>query len=211
MRMARSSPAWDWASEITTSTATSTSSRRTSRMTPPEVEKKYPEYAYNTSRVVFRNLNGQKFEELLEGAGPGVAEAHASRGVAWGDFDNDGDVDLLVMNINEPPSLLRNDVSGNNHWLKVKLEGVQSNRSAIGARVVANYGNRKQARAVLAQDSYLSSSDRRLHFGLGPETTANLTIHWPNGLIEKVDNVPADHLVWIKESKGIVSRTKFQV
>ena len=177
----------------------------------PEVEKKYPEYAYKTPRVVFRNLNGQKFEELLEGAGPGVAEAHASRGVAWGDFDNDGDVDLLVMNINEPPTLLRNDVSGNNHWLKVKLEGVQSNRSAIGARVVANYGNRKQARAVLAQDSYLSSSDRRLHFGLGPETTANLTIHWPNGLIEKVDNVPADHLVWIKESKGIVSRTKFQV
>ena len=66
-------------------------------------------------------------------------------------FDNDGDVDLLVMNINEPPSLLRNDVTGNNHWLKVKPEGVKSNRGAIGARVVASYGSRKQAQSVLAR------------------------------------------------------------
>ncbi len=136
-------------------------------MVYPEVERKLPEYPYKTPRVVFRNLGGGKFEELLDEAGPGVSDAHCSRGVAFGDFDNDGDVDILIMNMNEPPSLLRNDMKGDNHWLKVLLTGVESNRSAIGAQVVAAYGDRKQAQAVLAQSSYLSVSDRRLHFGLG--------------------------------------------
>jgi enediyne biosynthesis protein E4 len=96
-----------------------------------------------------------------------MAEVHSSRGVAFGDFDNDGDIDILVVNMNEPPSLLRNDVSGTGHWLKVLLVGTTSNRSAIGAQVVVTYGERKQAQAVLAQSSYLSVSDRRLHFGCG--------------------------------------------
>ena len=90
------------------------------------------------------------------------------------------------MNINEPPSLLRNDVSGSHHWLKVLLVGVESNRSAIGATVVATYGDRRQAQAVLAQSSYLSVNDRRLHFGLGAETKASLDISWPNGRKEHV-------------------------
>ena len=101
-----------------------------------------PAYPFHTPRLVFRNLGDGRFEELIEEAGPGVAAAHASRGCAFGDFDNDGDVDVLIMNMNEPPSLLRNDVSGNGHWLKVLLEGVKSNRSAIGARVTARYGGR---------------------------------------------------------------------
>jgi len=78
------------------------------------------------------------FEELIQEAGPGIAAAHCSRGCAFGDFDNDGDIDILIVNLNEPPSLLRNDVSGNANWIKVKLEGVKSNRSAIGARVLVH-------------------------------------------------------------------------
>ncbi len=92
-------------------------------------------------------------------AGPGVDAAHSSRGCAFGDFDNDGDLDILIVNQNEPPSLLRNDVSGSNHWLKVKLRGVKSNRSAIGARVTVRYGGKVQVQEVQSQSSYLSVND----------------------------------------------------
>src|SRR3954447_23861868 len=177
----------------------------------PEVEKKLPAYPFRTPRLVFRNLGDGKFEELIDEAGPGVAAAHTSRGCAFGDFDNDGDVDILVMNMNEPPSLLRNDVSGNGHWLKVQLVGVTSNRSAIGARVLARYGNRTQAQEVTAQSSFYSANDRRLHFGLGTATSVDLTIRWPNGAEEKVTGVEADHLVVIREGSGILRKQKFSV
>jgi enediyne biosynthesis protein E4 len=175
----------------------------------PEVEKKLPSYPFQTPRLVFRNLGEGRFEELIEEAGSGVSAAHASRGCAFGDFDNDGDMDVLVMNMNEPPSLLRNDVSGGHHWLKVLLIGVQTNRSAIGARVVARYGKRQQAQEVLAQSSFYSVNDRRLHFGLGTETSADLTIRWTNGKTENIPNVAADQLVVIREGAGIISKKKF--
>jgi hypothetical protein len=127
----------------------------------PEVERKLPQYANKTPRAVFRNLGNGTFEELMEAAGPAVAEAHCSRGCAFGDFDNDGDVDVLVVNLNEPPSLLRNDLRGKQNWIKVKLEGVKSNRSAIGARVLARYGGKTQAQAVLSQSSFYSCNDPR--------------------------------------------------
>ena len=175
----------------------------------PEVEKKYPEYPHRTPRVIFRNLGG-KFEELIGMGGPGIEEAHASRGVAFGDFDNDGDIDILIMNQNEPPSLLRNDLPGDHHhWLKVKLEGTKSNHSAIGATVIASYSGKKQAQAVLAQSAYLSVSDRRLHFGLGKAETADLEIRWPNGGHETFTKIAANQLVTIKEGAGIVKRDSF--
>lgn len=170
----------------------------------PEIERLVPAYPYKTPRAVFRNLGGGKFEELIEQAGPGVAAAHSSRGCAFGDFDNDGDVDILIVNMNEPPSLLRNDVTGKNHWLKVKLIGVHSNRSAIGARVTAKYGGKVQAQEVLAQSSFYSANDPRLHFGLGSATTAGLEIRWPNGGKELLAKVPVDRLLTIQEGKGIV-------
>jgi len=176
----------------------------TTGMIYPEVEAKMPEIPYKTPRVVFRNLGGGKFEELFDEAGPGIAEAHSSRGVAFGDFDNDGDVDILIMNMNEPPSLLRNDMKGSNHWLKVLLQGVTSNRSAIGAQVIASYGGRRQVQAVLSQTSYLSANDRRLHFGLGQEKTASLEVRWPNGAVEKIPNVSADQMVVVREGAGVV-------
>jgi hypothetical protein len=175
----------------------------------PEVEKVHPDYPYKTPRVLFRNLGKGKFEELVEAAGPAIGEAHSSRGVAFGDFDNDGDIDILIMNVNEPPSLLRNDVSGNGHWLKVKLVGVKSNRSAIGSTVVASFGGRKQAQAVTAQTSYLSVNDQRLHFGLGTAATADLEIWWASGGREAVKGVDADRMVTIREGEGVVKTEVF--
>jgi enediyne biosynthesis protein E4 len=175
----------------------------------PEVEKKLPNYPFHTPRLVFRNLGNGRFEELIEEAGPGISEPHASRGCAFGDFDNDGDMDVVVMNMNEPPSLLRNDVSSGGHWLKVLLVGVQSNRSAIGSRVTAHYGNRRQAQEVLAQSSFYSASDRRLHFGLGSESSADLTIRWTNGKLESISKVAADQLVVIREGAGIIRKQAF--
>jgi hypothetical protein len=118
-------------------------------------------------------------------------------------------VDIVVVNLNEPPSLLRNDVTGGGHWLKILLEGVRSNRSAIGARVLARYGERVQAQEVMAQSSFYSASDRRLHFGLGPATVADLNITWPSGATEKVLGVASDQLVVIREGAGIVRTQKF--
>ena len=181
----------------------------TTGMVYTEVERKLPECPYKMPNVVYRNLDGGKFEELMDEAGPAMAEAHSSRGAAFGDFDNDGDIDILIMNMNEPPSLLRNDMSGENHWIKVLLIGVVSNRSAIGAQVVATYGERKQAQAVMAQSSYLSVNDRRLHFGLGSATAASLEIRWPNGAQEKIAAVAADQLVVIREGSGVIRSERF--
>ena len=176
----------------------------------PELARKLAKYPMKTPRTIFRNLGNGKFEELIEAAGPGISASHCSRGCAFGDFDNDGDMDILIVNLNEPPSLLRNDLSGTNHWLKVKLVGVKSNRGAVGARVTAHYGDKVQAQEVLSQSSFYSASDSRLHFGLGQAKSANLVIRWPNGGKERVMNVAADQLVTIKESAGIVKRTEFK-
>ena len=175
----------------------------------PEVERTLPAYPFRTPRLVFRNLGDGRFEELIEEAGPGIAEAHTSRGCAFGDFDNDGDMDILVMNMNEPPSLLRNDVTGGGHWLKVLLTGTASNRSAIGAGVVAQYGGRQQAQDVTAQSSFYSANDRRLHFGLGAATSVDLVIRWPNGTTETIQGVDADQLVVIREGAGIQRKQTF--
>lgn len=175
----------------------------------PEVEKRLPQYPHRTPRVLFRNLGGRKFEELIDESGPGVSAVHASRGCAVGDFDNDGDLDILILNQNEPPSLLRNDVSGSNHWLKVKLIGTTSNRSAIGAQVLARYGERKQIQEVLGQAGFLSVNDRRLHFGLGSATSADVEIRWPNGASERLEKLPGDRLITVKEGAGIIAQEQF--
>ncbi len=171
----------------------------------PEVERKLPQYANKTPRALFRNLGNGTFEELGEQAGPGVTEAHCSRGCAFGDFDNDGDLDILIVNLNEPPTLLRNDLSGKENWIKIKLEGVKSNRSAIGARVLVHYGGKVQAQAVASQSSFYSCNDSRLHFGLGAAGSVDIEIYWPNGLHEKLKSIPANQLVTVREGAGIVA------
>ena len=171
----------------------------------PEVERKLPQYANKTPRVIFRNLGNGTFEELDTEAGRGIGEAHCSRGCAFGDFDNDGDLDILIVNLNEPPSLLRNDLSGKQNWIKVKLQGVKSNRSAIGARVLVRYGGKAQAQAVLSQSSFYSCNDPRLHFGLGSFGKVDIEIFWPNGLHERHNQIAANQLVTLTEGAGQIA------
>ncbi len=170
----------------------------------PEIAAKLPAYPLKTPRVIFRNLGNGSFEELIDEAGPGIAEPHCSRGLALGDFDNDGDLDALIVNLNEPPSLLRNDLpAGSGNWLKVKLTGRKSNRSAIGARVTAFYGGHLQVQEVLSQSSFLSNNDTRLHFGLGANKAADLAIRWPSGKTDTFSAIPANRLALIDEISGL--------
>src|SRR6266700_1456054 len=170
----------------------------------PQIEKKLWQFPNRGPRVVFRNLGNGVFEELTDAAGPGVSAAHCSRGCAFGDFDNDGDIDILVVNLNEPPSLLRNDVSSKQNWLKVKLEGVKSNRSAIGSRVLVHYGGKTQSQAVVSQSSFYSCNDTRLHFGLGMVPSVDIEVHWPNGSKETYKGIAAGQLVTFREGVGKV-------
>ncbi|AXC16365.1 hypothetical protein ACPOL_7175 (plasmid) [Acidisarcina polymorpha] len=170
----------------------------------PEMEARIPEYANKGPRIIFRNLGNGIFEELTGAAYPVSGQLHSSRGCAFGDFDNDGDLDVLVMNMNEPPSLLRNDVPSGSHWLKIKLLGTKSNRSAIGSRVLVRFGRKLQCQELLSQSSYLSCNDPRLHFGLGPERIADVDIHWPAGGHDKFSAIKADQLITIQEGAGIV-------
>jgi predicted nucleotidyltransferase len=170
----------------------------------PEVQARMPQYPLKTPRLVFRNLGNGKFEELIDEAGPGVRAAHCSRGCAFGDFDNDGDVDIVIINLNEPPSLLRNDVKGNRNWVKIKLIGTTSNRSAIGSRVIARYGDKTQAQTVMAQSSFYSVDDRRLHFGLNDTKTVDFEIHWTNGATEKIAGIKAGRLIVVQEGHGVI-------
>jgi enediyne biosynthesis protein E4 len=174
----------------------------------PGLERTLPKYPAKGPAILFRNLGDGKFVQMGEDAGPALMSRHISRGCAFGDFDNDGDLDILIMNQNEPPSLLRNDAPSNHHWLKIRLEGTKSNRSAIGARVVVRYGNKVQVQELLSQGSYLSANDPRLHFGLGSFTTASVEVRWPCGLVEKFSNVKAGQVLTLLEGKGpVVGRT----
>jgi hypothetical protein len=176
----------------------------------PEVERFFKEYPHRSPRLVYRNLGNGRFREVTAQSGPGVLAPKSSRGCAFGDYDNDGDTDVLVMNMNEPPSLLRNEYNvqgkrGVNNWLAVKLVGAKSNRSAVGARVRVRVGPRVQAREVTSQSSYYSSNDTRLHFGLGASTKADvIEIRWPNGQTETLKDVPANRFVTIKEGVGVL-------
>jgi hypothetical protein len=174
-----------------------------------EIERINPKFPYKGPRVLYRNRGDGTFARVLD-AGPAITSLHVSRGCAFGDFDNDGDLDIVIMNQHEPPSLLRNDAPKENHWIKVRLEGTKSNRSAIGARVIARYGGKTQAQAVMSQASYMSSNDPRLHFGLGSETTADIEVVWPTGTAEKYPAQSANRLITIVEGRGIVPGRPFR-
>jgi hypothetical protein len=174
----------------------------------PEIEKLLPQYPHRSPRLVFRNMGQGAFEAVSARSGA-AADAHSSRGAAFGDIDNDGDLDVLIVNMNEPPSLLRNDVSAGRGWIELALQGVRSNRSAIGAIVVISANGVKQARTVLSQSSYYSHDDLRLHFGLGERQIVDrIDVHWPAGGVETLTNVPGQRLVTIKEGNGEIRGPK---
>jgi enediyne biosynthesis protein E4 len=156
----------------------------------PEIERSLEQYPHRGPRVLFRNTGGGRFEDVTSVGGSGITSPHSSRGAAFGDIDNDGDEDVVIMNMNERPSVLRNDYRGGNAWIQVVLEGRASNRSAIGATIVVTTGGKRQARAVLSQSSYYSHDDLRQHFGLGAQSRVDeIAVHWPSGRVELVKNI----------------------
>ena len=142
--------------------------------------------------------------------GPGISEHFSSRGAAFGDYDNDGDVDALVLNMNDRPSLLRNDGGNKQNWIKIKLVGTKCNRTAIGARVRVITGKHIQMDEVHSGASVMSQSDLRLHFGLGKtETVDAIEVKWPTTQkIERFTQVKANQILTIREGDGIIATFK---
>ncbi len=165
--------------------------------------------SYEEPKALYRNLRNGRFEDVSARAGAGISTPRVSRGCAFGDLDNDGDIDIVVNNLDGPPSLLRNDGGNRNHWIMVKCIGTRSNRSAIGARVKVTAGSHTQIDEVMSGSSYYSQNDFRLHFGLGTAEKADaIEISWPSGLKEKFENLPGNQIVVITEGKGITRRPR---
>ncbi len=154
---------------------------------------------------LFENA-GRRFSEVTATAGPGLQVVESSRGSAFGDFDDDGDQDIVIVNLDAPPTLLRNEGGNRKNWLMVSLREEGANRQAIGARVTVAAAERLQVREVRAGASYLSQDDLRLHFGLGArQAVAQVEIRWPNGETELVRDVAANQLITVVRGRGIVA------
>ncbi len=166
----------------------------------PEVNETAIESGYRERKVLYRNLQNGKFEDVSQQAGAGILEAVPGRGCAIGDYDNDGDLDVVVNCVNDFPQLLRCDSTLKNRWLKLKLVGVKSNRSAIGARVICTPdGGHPQMDEVRSGGSYFSQSDFRIHFGLKDSNTAAIEVRWPSGLVDKLASVHANQVLTLTE------------
>jgi enediyne biosynthesis protein E4 len=165
---------------------------------------------YMQRKLLFRNLANRRFGEVGRMAGPAFSAERVSRGLAVGDIDNDGDLDLLVSNNGQDAELLRNDGGNRANALLVRLRGAGLNTEAIGARVRLTSGSRTQIRDIKAGSSYMSQNDLRAHFGLGTAARADrIEVVWPDGRMESVTDVPANQIVTIEEGKGIVTRQPF--
>jgi enediyne biosynthesis protein E4 len=178
----------------------------------PEIDHYNLDTSFKLPRLVYRNLGNGKFKDVSAQMGPGISQRFSSRGCAFGDYDNDGDIDVLVLNMNDPPSLLRNDGGNKNNWIKIKLVGTKCNRTAIGARVRVTSGKHTQMDEVHSGDSVMSMSDLRLHFGLGQAKVVDIIeVKWPTTQkIEKFTHIEANQILTLKEGAGIVKAEKVQ-
>ena len=173
----------------------------------PEVSQLQTEAGYKQRKVVYWNQKGRRFEDISEKLGPPVTTPKASRGCAFGDFDNDGNIDIVINNVHDTPDLFR--LHGDqNHWITVRLTGTTSNRSAIGARVRCFTEEFTQVDEVRGGGSYISQNDLRIHFGLGKSSLVDrLEVRWPNGLGEEWTGLPVDQIVNLKEGSGKPTRS----
>jgi len=176
----------------------------------PQIQDRGLHVTYRQRKILYQNLRNGRFKDISEEAGPGITAPQVARGCAFGDFDNDGDVDVVVNNLDGPPSLLRNDGGNRRNWLLVKCIGTVSNRSAIGTRVYVKAGDLVQMDEVMSGSSYYSQNDLRLHFGVDQAAKIDeIRVRWPSGEESSFEDVPANRLVHIKEGEGIIRTEKF--
>jgi hypothetical protein len=166
----------------------------------PEVERLTTEAGYAQRKVLYRNLGNGRFEDISERVGGAVTEPTPSRGCAFGDFDNDGDIDILINPVNAYPELLRADSNAKNNWLTVKLVGVKSNRDGIGARVRCVTADGSQIDEVRSGGSYYSQNDLRVHFGVGKNQRVKaIEIRWPSGQADTLNDVAVNRIITVRE------------
>jgi len=168
--------------------------------------------SFKNQRLVYRNLGNGRFKDVSAEMGSGISERFSSRGAAFGDYNNNGNMDVLVLNLNDLPSLLRNEGGNKQNWIKLKLVGIKCNRTAIGARARVITGKHVQMDEVHGGGSVMSQSDLRLHFGLGKAETADvIEVKWPTTQrMERFLNVKANQILTIREGDGIVATFKPQ-
>ena len=161
---------------------------------------------FRSPRLVYHNTGKGQFKDVSSEMGPGITEPFSSRGAALGDYDNDGDIDVLVLNMNDLPSLLRNDGGNKQNWIKVKLIGTTCNRTAIGARVRVVTGTHTQMDEVHTGSSVMSQGDLRLHFGIGKaQVIDRIEVKWPTTQkLERFLHVKSNQILTIKEGSGII-------
>ncbi|HEY7303500.1 MAG TPA: CRTAC1 family protein [Bryobacteraceae bacterium] len=168
----------------------------------PEVDRLHIDIHYKDRAILYQNLANGKFRDVSQQTGPAFRELHSSRGAAFGDFDNDGSIEIAVNNQNEPPSLLKQAVKPPGHWVLLKLAGTRSNRSAIGARVKVIADGHEQSGEVRSGGSYLSQNDLRMHFGLGTATKIDrIEIAWPSGRRQVLENQKCNRVLTIQEPR----------
>ena len=171
------------------------------------IERYHADTKYAEPKLMFRNTGRGLFENVSDQLGADFLLPRVSRGAAVGDFDNDGDLDILVNNNGQAPQLLRNDGGNANHWLEILLIGTKSNRDGVGARVKVTAGDLVLYDQRKGGMSYQSAQDPRLHFGLGTRTKIDsIEINWPSGMLTKLANVKADQIIAIQEGEGMVDR-----
>src|SRR5256885_1982657 len=167
-----------------------------------EVERVSPESHYKQINSLFHNDGNGKFTEVTKDAGDGFTKPFAGRGAAFADFDNDGNIDIVVGNAGDPPLLLHNSGSSGNHFINFKVVGTKSNRDAMGARIKLVAGGISQIREIAGGGSYLSQSDLRAHFGLGAQSRIDsIEIIWSSGLRQSFKNIEADRFYNVEEGK----------
>jgi hypothetical protein len=159
---------------------------------------------YYQRKLLFHNLGNGRFAEVGEQSGPGLQVETASRGVAFGDLDNDGDVDVVITNMDGTPTVLRNDGGNAKNWLVVRLKGTRSNRFGLGARVRVTAGGLSQIAEATTASSIYSANDSRLHFGLGGAREADIEVGWPGDKAQTFAAIPANRIITIDQDKGII-------
>jgi hypothetical protein len=166
----------------------------------PQVDGAETGQHYAQRKELYRNIGGGKFQEVARDVGGDLLIPKSARGAAFGDFDNDGNIDALVVNLNDRPSLYHNEGGNRNHWITMRLKGTHSNRDAIGARVEIQADGKTQVDEVRSGGSYLSHNDMRIHFGLGSASHVDrIRIRWPDGKTQDLPGMDADQFVTLTE------------